>query len=72
MAAVLPTIVYTLFGLTLALCLGNATAAIAMMRMVSGILTTTLRNGLIAPVGHVALLLLAAIVVVSGGHVCSR
>jgi hypothetical protein len=58
-------VVHILVGLPLALCLGNATAAVAMTRMVSGILAATLRNGLVAPVGHVALLLLAAIVVVS-------
>ena len=39
-----------------------------MMRMMPGILAVALRNSLVASVGHVPLLLLAAVVVVSAGH----
>jgi hypothetical protein len=40
----------------------------SMMRMMPGILAVALRNSLVASVGHVPLLLLAAVVVVSAGH----
>jgi hypothetical protein len=68
MTAILVVVVNALVRLALALCLGNATAAIAMMRMVAGILAVALRNSFVASVGHMALLLLAAVVVVPSGH----
>jgi hypothetical protein len=66
--AVLLAVVHPLIRLALALRLGNATTAIAMMRMMPGILAVALRNSPVASVGHVPLLLLAAVVVVSAGH----
>ena len=65
---ILVVIVDVLVRLPLALRLGNATAAIAMMRMVAGILAVALWNSFVAAVGHVPFLLLAAVVVVPSGH----
>ena len=66
--AVLLAVVYPLVPLPLALRLGNATTAIAMMRMVAGILCVPLRNSFVASVRRVPLLLLTAVVVVPSGH----
>ena len=72
--AVLLAVVHSLVRLALALRLGNATAPIAMMRMVASILAVAFRNSFVTSVGHVSLLLLAAVVVVSSSHgspICS-
>jgi len=66
--AVLLAVVHSLVRFALALRLGNATAAIAMVRMVAGILAVALCNSFVASVGHVPLLLLTAVVVVPSGH----
>jgi hypothetical protein len=52
----------------LTLRLGNATATVAMMRMVTGILAVALWYSFVASVGYVPLLLLAAVVMVPSGH----
>jgi hypothetical protein len=67
-AAVLLAVVNSFICLALALGLGNATAPIAMMRMMASILAVAFRNSFVASVGHVPLLLLAAVVVVPSGH----
>jgi hypothetical protein len=67
-AAILVVVVNVLVRLPLTLRLGNATATVAMMRMVARILAVTFRNSFVASIGHVPLLLLAAVVVVTAGH----
>ena len=66
--AVLLAVVYSLVRLALALRFGNATTAIAMMRMLAGILAVAFWNSYVASVGYVPLLLLAAVIVVSSSH----
>jgi hypothetical protein len=68
MAPVLLAVVYSLVRLALTLRLGNATTAIAMMRMLAGILAVAFWNSFVASVGYVPLLLLAAVVMVPSGH----
>jgi hypothetical protein len=67
-AAILPAIVYTLVGLTLALCLGNATAAVTLMTTLMACVLLALWDGLVAAVGYVTLLLLGPGVVISRRH----
>ncbi len=66
--AVLLAVVHPLVRLALALCLGNATAAVTMVRVVAGILAVAFGNSFVAAVGHMPLLLLAAVVVVPSRH----
>jgi hypothetical protein len=65
-AAVLFAVVHPL--VPLALRFGNAPAAITMMRVMPSILAVAFRNSFVASVGHVPLLLFAAVVVVPSGH----
>ncbi|MDP8920564.1 MAG: hypothetical protein M3O00_17125 [Pseudomonadota bacterium] len=66
MTAILVVVVYVLVRLALALRLGNAAASVTFVTtLVPGILAVAFRNSFVASVGHVALLLLAAVVVVS-------
>jgi hypothetical protein len=67
-APVLAAIVHALVGLTLALGLGNAATAIAMMRMLARVFIAALGNGFVASVGDVALLFLRPIVVIPARH----
>jgi hypothetical protein len=66
--AVLLAVVHAFVRLALALRLGDSATTVTMMRMVASILAVAFRNSFVASVGHVPLLLFAAVVVVPSGH----